>query len=59
MKVIELYEYLMECCDKGFSDADVFVCDHRENPLTDSLCVCGAMRIDCKDKEKSVVITTG
>lgn len=59
MKVRELYEYLMECCDKGFGDADVFACDHRENPLTDSLCVCGAMRIDCKDGEKSVVITTG
>lgn len=58
MTVRELYEYLMECCDKGFGDADVFVCDRRENPLTESLCVCGAMRIDYKDEEKSVVITT-
>lgn len=59
MTVRELYEYLMECCDKGFGGADVFVCDRRENPLTDKICVCGAMRIDCKDEEKSVVITTG
>ncbi len=59
MTVRELHNYLMECCDKGFGDADVFVCDYRENPLTDILYVCGAMRIDCKDEGKSVVITTG
>lgn len=59
MTARELFDYLMECCDNGFGEADVFVCDKRENPLTDSLCVCGAIRIDCKDEEKSVVITTG
>ena len=59
MTVRELYEYLMQCDDSGFGKADVFVCDERENPLTDSLCVCGAIRIEEKDGEKSVVITTG
>ena len=47
MKVRELYEHLRECCDKVFGDADVLVCNHRENPLTDSLCVCGADFMPC------------
>jgi hypothetical protein len=59
MTARELFDYLMECCDKGFGDADVFVCDKRENPLTDGICVCGAIRIEEKDGEKSVIITTG
>ena len=58
MKARELLCYLMECCDKGFED-DVVVCDHRENPLTDGLCVVSALRIEEKDGDKTIVIQTG
>ena len=39
MTVRELYEYLMGCCDKGFGEASILVCDCRENPISDCLCV--------------------
>lgn len=59
MTARELFDYLMECCDKGFGDAIVIVCDNRENPLTDGLCVASALRIAEKGGDKTVVIQTG
>ena len=58
MTVQELYEYLMGCCDKGFGKSSVLVCDHRDNPLSDCLCVAGVLRIEEKDGENTVVIQT-
>ena len=58
MTVRELYEYLMQCCDHGFGDAVVYVCDRRDNPLTDGICVADTLRIEDKDG-KSVVLETG
>jgi hypothetical protein len=55
----ELYDYLMQCCDRGLGEADVLVCDKRENPSTDSLCVAGALRIEEKDGDITVVLLTG
>ena len=55
----ELFNYLMECCDKGFDDAVIIVCDHRKNPLTDGNCVASALRIAEKDGDNTVVIQTG
>ena len=59
MTVRELYEYFMQCFDHGFCDAVVYVCDRRDNPLTDGICVADALRIEDKDGEKSVVLETG
>ena len=55
----ELFNYLMECCDKGFGDAVVIVCDRRENPLTEGVCVASALRIAEKNGDNTVVIQTG
>ena len=59
MTASELFDYLMESCDKGFGDAEVFVCDHRENPLSDGICVASVLRIEEKDGDRSVVLQTG
>lgn len=58
MKVRELYEYLMECCDKGFGDAELFVCDNRDNPLTDGLSIADCSRIESRSDGRSVVLQT-
>ena len=59
MTARELFDYLMECCDKGFGDAVVVVCDNRENPLTDGNCVASALRIAEINGDNTVVIQTG
>lgn len=59
MTARELFDYLMECCDKGFGDAVVIVCNHRENPLTDGECVVSALRIAEKGGDNTVVIQIG
>ena len=59
MTARELYEYLMQCCDRGFGGADVLVCDKRDNPITDSICVADALRIEEKDGDSTVVLLTG
>ena len=58
MKVSELYEWLMQSCDRGFGKAEVLVCDKGENPITDGWCVCNALRIEGKDGEKHIVLQT-
>jgi hypothetical protein len=59
MTVNELYGYLMECCDHGFGDAMVVVCDKTYNPITDSDCICDAVRIEWKAGDSRVVLQTG
>ena len=57
MTVRELFNYLMECCDKGFDEATVLVCDRHGNPF-DGFCVTSALRIEEKDGENTVVLQT-
>ena len=59
MTVQELYEYLMQCADKGYGKSLVVVCDKRDNPITDCDCIMDALRVEWKDGDSMVVLQTG
>ena len=59
MTVRELFDFLMNCDDKGFGNALIVVCDKRDNPITDGECIMDAVRVEYKDGDKRVVIQTG
>lgn len=59
MTVRELFNFLMECDDKGFGNALVLVCDERDNPFTDGDCVSDALRVTWQDGDMRVVLQIG
>ena len=59
MTARELFDFLMNCVDKGFGNALIVVCDKRDNPIMDGECIMDAVRVEYKDGDKRVVIQTG
>lgn len=58
MTVNELRDYLAKYCGEGRGDALVLVCDERENPMTESVCIKDAVFIESKDGDCFVVLQT-
>ena len=59
MTVSEIRNYLAQYEGDGKGDAPVLVCDKRDNPLQDGLCLADAVFIEYKDGEYMVVLQTG
>ena len=59
MSVYDLINYLQEQVDHGRGDSPVEVCDSRDNPLTEAVCITGAVFIEVKDGDSIVVLQTG
>lgn len=59
MTINEIMDYLAQYCGEGKGDAPILVCDKRDNPLTDGMCIADAMFIENKDGEYMVVLQTG
>ena len=59
MTISELRDYLAVYVGNGFGNSLVEVCDSRENPLTDAVCINSALFIEEKDEEAIVVLQTG
>ena len=59
MTINEMRDYLAQYCGEGKGDATVLVCDKRDNPLTDGMCIAGAVFIESKDGGCIVVLQTG
>ena len=59
MTVRELFEYMLQCDDNGFGSAEVLVCDNRDNPTTDGVCIMDALCVEWKDGASRVVLQTG
>lgn len=58
MTIAEIRDYLAQYVGEGKGDAPLLVCDKRDNPLTDSLCIEDAVFIESKDGEYMVVLLT-
>lgn len=58
MTVYDLVDYLKEHVDYGRGDSPVEVCDSRENPITESVCITGAVFLEIKDGDSIVVLQT-
>jgi hypothetical protein len=59
MTISEMRDYLAKYTGDGKGDAPILVCDKRDNPLTDGICIADAVFIECKDGGYMVVIQTG
>ena len=59
MTISELRDYLAKYYGEGNGDALVQVCDGRENPITDAVCIVSAVFIEEKDGDCFVVLQTG
>ena len=58
MSINELRDYLAKYVGEGNGDCDVVVCDHRENPITDVVCIRDALFIDSKNGDCYIVLQT-
>lgn len=59
MTITELRDYLAKYVGEGKGDSLVTVCDKRENPLTEGLCIVGSVFIEDSDGDCCVTLQTG
>ena len=58
MNVSELIDFLTHYSDHGYGKAEVVVCDHRDNPLTEVDSIKDALFIESKNGDFYIVLQT-
>lgn len=58
MTIAELRDFLAKYYGEGKGDAPLLVCDKRDNPITEGMCIADAMFIENMDGEYMVVLQT-
>ena len=58
MTVNELRDYLAKYVGAGYGDSPIEACDKEGNPLTETVCITGAVFLEVKDGDSIVVLQT-
>jgi hypothetical protein len=58
MTIAEIRDYLAQYCGEGKGDSPVFVCDSRDNPHTDGVCIADIVFIETRSGDCKVVLQT-